>query len=82
MSSTHIAPVQGHLIDQQGAVQEHEVATASDKPKVDITNPLHPLHPSNGDLRIVPQGYEIPEGPSTPVMAHHDLRMLEVPDLE
>lgn len=46
--------------------------------EVDINNPLHPLHPSNGDLRIVPVGWTPAEAGPKDVLSHHDLRLKAV----
>jgi len=48
------------------------------KLEVDVNNLLHPLHPSNGDLRIIPEGWEPPKDETNPLL-HHDLRILEAP---
>jgi hypothetical protein len=67
MSSAHQAAVTAnlqHRLDNQKAAPEQEI---------DINNPLHPLHPDHADLRIVPEGYEVPD--STSPLNHHDLRI-------
>jgi hypothetical protein len=44
-------------------------------PEVDINNPLHPLHPSNSDVRIIPEGWKASDAAPSEPLSHFDLRI-------
>jgi hypothetical protein len=72
MSSVHQAAVTANLqdpLDNQKAAPEQ---------KIDINNPLHPLHVSNRDLRIVPDGWTPADADPNDILSHYDLRLKPV----
>jgi hypothetical protein len=69
MSSVHQAAVTANLQDRVGNSPEKEK---------DINNPLHPLHVSNRDLRIVPDGWTPADADPKDILSHYDLRLKPV----
>jgi hypothetical protein len=70
-----------YVLQQQEHEQKEPQETApnkSDKSEVNINNQLHPLHVSNRDLRIVPDGWTPSDADPNDVLSHYDLRLKAV----